>query len=59
MTTKFVSAAVLMASVLGADGYPFVTIGHPLSSATPDVLSERARIGAIEGAAILARSAAR
>ncbi len=59
MTTKFASAAELMARVLGADGYPFVTIDHPISSATLDVLSERARIAAVEGAAILAGSAAR
>ncbi len=59
MTTKFASAAELMARVLGADGYPFVTIEHPVSSATPEVLSERARTAALEGAAILAGSAAR
>jgi len=59
MTTKFVSAAVLMAGVLGADGYPFVTIDHPLSSATHEVLSERARIAAIEGVAIMAGGTAR
>ncbi len=58
MTTKFASAAELMARVLGADGYPFVTIEHPVSSATPEVLSERARIAASEGAAILDGSAA-
>jgi hypothetical protein len=43
MTSTFVSAAELMARVLGADGYPFVTIDHPISSATQDVLMERAR----------------
>ncbi len=59
MTTKFASAAELMARVLGADGYPFVTIEHPVSSATLEALSERARIAALEGAAILAGSATR
>ena len=59
MTTKFVSAAILMAGVLGADGYPFVTIDHPLSSATHKALSERAKTAAIEGAAIMAGSGAR
>ncbi len=58
MTTKFVSAAELMARVLGAEGYPFVTIEHPVSSATLEVLSERARRAASESAAILAGAAA-
>ncbi len=59
MTTKFVSAAELMARVLGADGYRFVTIDHPLSSATPEMLAQRARTAVAEGAAILAGPAAR
>jgi hypothetical protein len=42
MTTKFVSAAELMARVLGADGYPFVVIDHPVSSATMEKLNEEA-----------------
>lgn len=42
MTTKFVSAAELMARVLGADGYPFVVIDHPVSSATLEKLNEEA-----------------
>ncbi len=58
MTTKFVSAAELMARVLGANGYPFVTIDHPVSSATLEVLSERAQKAVSEGAAILAGSEA-
>ena len=53
MTTKFVSAAELMARVLGADGYPFVVIGHPVSSAAPDVLSDFARQAVADGADIL------
>ncbi len=53
MTTQFVGAAELMARVLGAEGYPFVTIDHPLSSATPAMLSERARSAVREAVAIL------
>ena len=54
MTEKFVSAAELMARVLGADGYPFVTIPHPISSATPEQLTAAARGAAAECAALLA-----
>jgi hypothetical protein len=57
MTTKFASAAELMARVLGAEGYPFVAIDHPISSASLDTLAERARRAAAEGAAILRGSA--
>ncbi len=46
MTEKFVSAAELMGRVLGADGYPFVVIPHPISSAGPEELAERARVAA-------------
>jgi len=53
MTTKFVSAADLMARVLGADGFSYVTIDHPVSSATQDVLSDRARQATAVGIEIL------
>jgi hypothetical protein len=43
MTTRFVSAAELMARVLGMPGYPFVVIGHPISSASDEQLAEYAR----------------
>ncbi len=43
MTTAFVSAAELMSQVLGADGYPFVVIDHPISSATTEQLAARAK----------------
>jgi hypothetical protein len=43
MTTEFVSAAQLMARVLGAEGYPFAVIEHPISSASAEQLQERAR----------------
>ncbi len=55
MTTQFVSAAELMAKVLGLPGYPFVVIDHPISSATMDELSSRARRAADEVAALLTR----
>jgi hypothetical protein len=48
MTTKFVSAAKLMERVLGADGYPFVVIDHPISSASGEVLDAWARQAARE-----------
>ncbi len=38
MTTRFVSAAELMARVLGFPDYPFATIAHPISSAGDQVL---------------------
>ena len=53
MTTQFVSAAELMANVLGLPGYPFVVIDHPISSATLDELADRARLAADEVAALL------
>ena len=59
MTTKFASAAELMARVLGADGDPGVTIEHPISSATSDVLSERARRAVCDAVSIVVGSAAR
>ena len=43
MTTRFVSAAELMARVLGMPGYRFAVIGHPVSSASSDGLREMAR----------------
>ncbi len=38
MTERFVSAAELMARVLGMPGYPFAVIPHPVSSASDDAL---------------------
>ena len=43
MTSRFVSAAELMARVLGFPGYPFAVIDHPISSASDTELIERAR----------------
>jgi hypothetical protein len=42
MTTRFVSAAELMARVLGFPGYAFAVIAHPISSATDDGLRDMA-----------------
>ncbi len=43
MTTRFVSAAELMARVLGIPGYPFAVIEHPVSSASDAELEQRAQ----------------
>lgn len=53
MTEELVSAAELMARVLGADGHRFVTIPHPISSATGEQLAAAARLAADEIAATL------
>ena len=42
MTSNFVSAAELMARVLGMPGYGFAIIGHPVSSATSAELDAHA-----------------
>jgi len=42
MTTRFVSAAELMARVLGFPGYRFAVIAHPISSAGDDALRDMA-----------------
>jgi hypothetical protein len=43
MTVNFVSAAQLMCRVLGMPDYKFATIGHPISSASDELLAEYAR----------------
>jgi len=53
MTAGFVHAAELMARVLGADGYRFVTIEHPISSASTQQLAERAATAVQDSAGIL------
>ena len=53
MTTKFISAADLMARVLGADGFRYVAIEHPISSATDAALDAEAKRTVVEGRAIL------
>jgi hypothetical protein len=42
MTSNFVSAADLMAKVLGMPGYAYAIIDHPVSSATDEGLEARA-----------------
>ena len=42
MTTRFVSAAELMARVLGFPGYEFAIIAHPISSAADADLRDMA-----------------
>jgi hypothetical protein len=44
MTNRFVSAAELMARVLGMPGYSFAVIPHPVSSAGDDELRAMAGI---------------
>lgn len=53
MTSQFVSAAELIARVLGAEGYPFVVIDHPISSSSADGLADRAYKAVSDGVAIL------
>ncbi len=48
MTSAFVSAAELMARVLGAEGYRFVVTDHPISSASLAELDARARRAAAQ-----------
>jgi hypothetical protein len=44
MTDRFVSAAELMCRALGMPNYRFVVVGHPISSASDDELSQYARM---------------
>ncbi len=53
MTSEFVSAAELMAAVLGADDYGFVVIDHPIASATTAELERRAESAAADCLALL------
>jgi hypothetical protein len=55
MTTNFVSAAELMAQVLGMPGYAFAIIDHPVSSATDADLRQRAIAALTQGTAFLLR----
>lgn len=43
MTSRFVSAAELMSNVLGAPGYKFAVIDHPVSSASDMELANKAK----------------
>ena len=55
MTTAFTSAADLMARSLGAEGYRYAVIEHPISSASAEVLGARAREAIADIMAILMR----
>ena len=44
MTTKFESAAEMMARVLGAEDYSFVVVDHPISSASVEELGRLAEV---------------
>ena len=56
MTSKFTDAAELMARSLGAEGYPFVVVDHPISSASPEQLAEQAQRAIWEGIGTLVES---
>jgi hypothetical protein len=56
MTSRFVSAAELMVRVLGFPGYEFAVIGHPISSASDDVLRDRAVAAKEQSRRLLLRS---
>ena len=55
MTTRFVSAADLMARVLGFPGYAFATIAHSISSASDDALREAAAAATEQARTLLLR----
>lgn len=55
MTTRFASAAELMARVLGFPGYPFAVIDHPISSAGQDGLRAMAAATIVQARALLLR----
>ena len=56
MTTRFATAAELMARVLGFPVYAFATIAHPVSSADDDGLSERAEAAVTQLRPLLLRA---
>ena len=53
MTTRFVSAAELMARVLGFPDYQFAVIAHPISSAGDDALRAMAKTAAVQARRLL------
>jgi len=53
MTTRFVSAAELMARVLGFAGYAFAVIPHPVSSAGDAALRAAADAAAQQARTLL------
>jgi hypothetical protein len=55
MTMRFVSAAELMARVLGFPGYAFAVIPHPISSASDAALRDMAATAAAQVGRLLLR----
>ncbi len=55
MTTRFISAAELMARVLGFPGYSFAVIDHPVSSAPDAGLRAMAVAAASQAQRLLVR----
>lgn len=53
MTTRFTSAAELMARVLGFPGYEFAVIEHPISSADDNALRAMAVTAAAQARRLL------
>lgn len=53
MTANFISAAELMARTLGAEGYPFAIVDHPISSASDAMLAGKAQQAIQKGMDIL------
>jgi len=55
MTERFVSAASLMCRALGMPDYAFVTIAHPISSASDEQLAACARATVAQARSLLLR----
>jgi len=55
MTARFVSAAEMMAKVLGMPDYKFAVIGHPISNASDEQLAEYARATVEQARGLLLR----
>jgi hypothetical protein len=53
MTDAFVDGAELMARAVGADGFSFAVITHPIASANDDELRMKARTVAEQAAQLL------
>ena len=55
MTQRFVSAAEMMARVLGMPAYKFAVIGHPIANASDAQLAEYARATIAQAKRLLVR----
>jgi hypothetical protein len=56
MTARFVSAAEMMAKVLGMPDYKFAVIGHPISNASDEQLADYARATVAQARRLLLRT---